>query len=489
MKKRFLTLLMTLTLCLGLTVPALAAEPQKAWFPAFWIDSDKEVVEQTLDTWTGYTVMMWSFPADTTFTLDEASHYTVLIYKESTNGDGRELVCDLGATGYFNLENGTRYCVVTLYNGETYDQQYVIAGASAAEIWDYGNHTFQEGVKPVLVDEKWNYVDENGQVVDLNRGRFVYVYGFYEGRAAVIDADGKVGYIDRSGNLAVPCQYGSIDNHGEMWTGYFHDGKATVLKYSTASTGGFMEPLVLGTWEIGKIDLNGNLVESFTAVNMGDTFYDKGLYLVADFGMTSEYEDYAYEVELPVQDSGTSQENTVSDWAKDEVEAARAAGLIPDLTGTPNYQDAITREQFAELVVNFMDKSYIFFTGGDESFTDCDNSAVLLAAGAGIVQGVGNGKFDPNATANREQIATMLYRALGYIKTQTGTDLTPKVGSISAYTDKNEVSTWAVEGVGALAANGIMKGTSNTTLSPQSSCTVEQCIILIYRLYEDYLAN
>lgn len=171
----------------------------------------------------------------------------------------------------------------------------VAAPAMAAEIWEYGSRDFREGVKPVLVDEKWNYVDENGQVVDLNRGRFDYAYDFYEGRAAVIDANGKVGYIDRSGNLVIPCQYGSFANNGEMWTGRFRDGKATVLKNSAMSEGGFMEPYVLGTWEIGKVDLNGKLVEPFTAVDMGDNFYGKGLYLLSDFGVTSEYDEYEYE--------------------------------------------------------------------------------------------------------------------------------------------------------------------------------------------------
>lgn len=40
-----------------------------------------------------------------------------------------------------------------------------------------------------------------------------------------------------------------------------------------------------------------------------------------------------------------------SSWAVSEVEAAMNAGLLPSLTGNPGFTDAITREQFAELVV------------------------------------------------------------------------------------------------------------------------------------------
>lgn len=109
---------------------------------------------------------------------------------------------------------------------------------------------------------------------------------------------------------------------------------------------------------------------------------------------------------------------------------------------------------------------------------------ISKAYAAGIVGGVGNNRFDPSAKSNREQIAAMIYRAVKYIQTETNVSLVPKTADLSKFTDKSQVSSWAVEGVGALAANGIMAGTSATTLSPKSSCPIEQCIVLIYRLYK-----
>ena len=168
------------------------------------------------------------------------------------------------------------------------------------------------------------------------------------------------------------------------------------------------------------------------------------------------------------------------------ISAAQAAGLIPELTDDPGYRDAITREQFAELVVNFVEKCGVTIAPGSETFTDCDNPDVLLAASAGIVYGVGNGKFAPNTTINREQIAVMLYRTIQYIEKQSGKNPLTKAGSLDGYTDQNMLSSWAVEGVGVLAANGIMKGTSDTMLSPKNPCTVEQCIMLVHRLLGVY---
>ena len=173
-----------------------------------------------------------------------------------------------------------------------------------------------------------------------------------------------------------------------------------------------------------------------------------------------------------------------SSWAGAEIAAAQQAGLVPALTGSPKFTDAITREQFAELVINAVT---IIYGEGPEltaaAFSDCDNIKVRLAASAGIVTGVGDGKFAPKQTANREQIATMMARASAYLKALTGKDLTPKSADLSKFTDKGQVSSWAADGVGLLAANDIMKGTSDTTLSPKASCTVEQSILLVYRLY------
>jgi hypothetical protein len=175
----------------------------------------------------------------------------------------------------------------------------------------------------------------------------------------------------------------------------------------------------------------------------------------------------------------------ISNWAKSEIELAREAGLITEHTSSYMTHE-ITRFQFAELIVNCVEK----VTGKEivpapaTTFTDTRETAVLKAYAAGIVGGVGNNRFDPEAKSNREQIAAMIYRAARYIHAETNQDLLPAAADLSKFTDKAQVSSWALEGVGALAANGIMSGNSATTLSPKSSCTIEQSILFVYRLYK-----
>ena len=52
------------------------------------------------------------------------------------------------------------------------------------------------------------------------------------------------------------------------------------------------------------------------------------------------------------------------------------------------------------------------------------------------------------------------------------------------FSDKNDVSDWAAESVAVLAENGIMKGTSDTTLSPLSNTTIQEAILLDLRIYK-----
>lgn len=187
----------------------------------------------------------------------------------------------------------------------------------------------------------------------------------------------------------------------------------------------------------------------------------------------------------PVDMSEVEVDIGASDWAVDELTAAYAAGLVPALTGEPAFTDNLTRLQFAELVVNMVE----LITGdiaaaSADTFTDCTSEAVLKAFSAGIINGITDTTFEPNTTTNREQIATMMARAITYITEQTGTNLAPNSGDLSAFTDASDVSYWASDSVATLAANGIMNGTSDTTLSPKSETSVEMAIVLVYRLFQ-----
>lgn len=174
-----------------------------------------------------------------------------------------------------------------------------------------------------------------------------------------------------------------------------------------------------------------------------------------------------------------------SDWAVDELDAARKAGLIVDGLGG-DYTLDVTRSQFARLAVNLAETAIgkSLETAGEDAFPDCGYEWVRKASAAGIVNGLGDGTFGPDALITREQIAAMLCRTADYIGQATGKALLSAPAGLAAYTDAASVASWASESVDILAASDIMKGTSDTTLTPQGSTSIEQAVLLCWRLYQ-----
>ena len=175
-----------------------------------------------------------------------------------------------------------------------------------------------------------------------------------------------------------------------------------------------------------------------------------------------------------------------SSWAQAEIDAADAAGLIPELNGDPSWQDNITRLQFAQLAVCLTEKATgeTLSAAPASTFADCTDVDVRKAYAAGIVNGTSDTTFSPDGKLTREQLATMLWRAAGYIQQKTGETVLTAGGSLTGYSDANRVSAYAKEAVGALAKNNIMQGTSETELSPQANCSVEQSVLLAYRMMQ-----
>ncbi len=210
--------------------------------------------------------------------------------------------------------------------------------------------------------------------------------------------------------------------------------------------------------------------------------------LILTFTLSSSVFAFTYETynlsELVEPGSELAQKMEVSSWAKAEIDSARENGLLTENTSVYFTKD-ITRAQFAELIVNMVEKTLdVKLAEADKkTFTDTSDSSILKAYEAGIVNGTSATTFEPNALITREQMASMLYRAISYIETEKGKVYLTQNSDISAYKDANKVSSWAKESVGVLANNEIMKGTSAITLSPKGNATIEQSIILVNRIY------
>ena len=97
--------------------------------------------------------------------------------------------------------------------------------------------------------------------------------------------------------------------------------------------------------------------------------------------------------------------------------------------------------------------------------------AVDWAVGNGITQGTDDTHFSPDGICTRAQTVTFLWRAAGSPKPETRTMPFTDVPAGSYYYD---AVLWAVE-------NDITKGTSDTTFSPNMTCTRAQIVAFLWR--------
>lgn len=133
------------------------------------------------------------------------------------------------------------------------------------------------------------------------------------------------------------------------------------------------------------------------------------------------------------------------------------------LEGSPNIEDEIWGYPFQDV-----DADAYYAT------------AVYWARMNGIVAGYSDKRFGPNDTITREQMATILYRYAQY----KGYDTTDKA-DLSKYTDAAQVGSYAVEAIRWANAEGLVSGTSATTLTPKGSATRAQVAVILTRFCQN----
>ena len=102
--------------------------------------------------------------------------------------------------------------------------------------------------------------------------------------------------------------------------------------------------------------------------------------------------------------------------------------------------------------------------------------AVSWAAGQGIVQGYEDGCFYPMAAVTREQFAALLYRYAQFagLPADTGVDL-------SSFADAGQIQPWAEDSMRWANGAGILRGRTETLLSPGETATRAEAVVMLNR--------
>uniref|UniRef100_UPI0040269431 GLUG motif-containing protein n=1 Tax=Gemmiger formicilis TaxID=745368 RepID=UPI0040269431 len=166
-------------------------------------------------------------------------------------------------------------------------------------------------------------------------------------------------------------------------------------------------------------------------------------------------------------------------WYKDAVQYAYDNGLMTGVSDTEFAPEATTTRA---MIVSILARLEGVTTAEAAGFADVDDNdwyatAVNWAANVGVVNGYEDNTFQPNTAITREQLAAILMNYAAY----KGEDVSNRA-DLTSYTD--QPSTWAQEAMQWAVAEGLISGVTNDQLQPQSSATRAQVAAILQRLLE-----
>ena len=122
---------------------------------------------------------------------------------------------------------------------------------------------------------------------------------------------------------------------------------------------------------------------------------------------------------------------------------------------------------------------------GHSSFVDCKTgawytAAVNWAAKEGIVNGVGENRFDPDGKVTREQIVTIFFRYAAYV----GMDVTARADITKGFKDAAKVSDYAKDAMSWAVAVKLIQGDENSNIRPLGNATRAEVATMVMRFTE-----
>lgn len=170
-------------------------------------------------------------------------------------------------------------------------------------------------------------------------------------------------------------------------------------------------------------------------------------------------------------------------WANEAVLGLAAREVVKGRSDGRFIPDGeVTRAEFVKMLIQLLD---LGDSSATASFTDVEPgawyyNAIASAQKAGLIQGKDDGSFGVNEPVSREDMATLIYRALKIINSTTA-----QTGSnTSDFLDQDRISAYAKEAVWTVKQAGLLDGVGEGYFEPKGKTTRAQAATVIYRLYQ-----
>ncbi|MDT8977107.1 S-layer homology domain-containing protein [Paenibacillus sp. chi10] len=167
-------------------------------------------------------------------------------------------------------------------------------------------------------------------------------------------------------------------------------------------------------------------------------------------------------------------------WAKEAIEALTSRGV---LDGVSLYrfvpEQAITRAELVVMLVRMLGLT----AEADSNFADVNPSAsyyydIAIAKKAGLIQGVTDKEFQPEAKVTREQWMTIIERALRQMKVINESE---NEDALNTFTDREQIADYALRSAAALVKLKLIVG-ANQQLLPKKTTSRAEAALVLYRI-------
>lgn len=174
-------------------------------------------------------------------------------------------------------------------------------------------------------------------------------------------------------------------------------------------------------------------------------------------------------------------------WAQESVEVMSGRGIIEGKSSVSFDPNApITRAEYVTLLTRLLQlppAPNVSNRFADVNSGDWYYAAIATALSEQLITGLSDTQFAPNGSITREQIAILLHRAFTKVTRNTAQNVTGKA-SLTGYTDVNQVSTWAQEGIAFALERGIIKGRNAQTIAPKSEASRAEAVVMLQRFMD-----
>ena len=325
------------------------------------------------------------------------------------------------------------------------------------------------------------------------------------GWSAITDATDASYTIDRTTTAMSGNQYRCIvtGDGGETTSSA---ATLTVRSYEPPYTGKYSYEVVSDVGENGTIDVDRYATEGDQVTI---TISPDEAYLLDDLTVTSggryvaltDNGDGTYTFTMPSGDvaitatfaedpNWTNPEDPSTDvseiftdvpanhWAKAAIQYVYDNGLMTGVSDTAFAPEATTTRA---MIVSMLARMENVTSAADAGFNDVAANdwyatAVNWAAASGITSGTGDGNFSPNTAITREQLAAILMNYAQY----KGQDVSARA-TLDTYNDATAISSWANDVMSWAVAEGLLTGVTNDQLQPQENATRAQVAAILQR--------